>query len=104
MSRHICVATTRLLFVMIGLAQSFQAERATIVNLIILVVILLILFGGAWLLLRWPVYGRRPWNGAPDYPRGLVVTRMISAVPLPTPKGLRGARDGNAWVGRKPHR
>jgi hypothetical protein len=51
------VATTRLLFVMIGLAQSFLGRRATIVNLIILVVILLILFGGGGFYYGGPYVG-----------------------------------------------
>ena len=55
--RHICVATTRFLFVMIGLAQSFPGKRATIVNLIILVVILLILFGGGGFYYGGPYVG-----------------------------------------------
>ena len=53
---HLC-RYTRLLFVMIGLPQSFPAERATIVNLIILVVILLILFGGGGFYYGGPYVG-----------------------------------------------
>jgi hypothetical protein len=55
--RRICVATTHLLFVMIGLAQSFPGGKATIVNLIILVVILLILFGGGGFYYGGPYVG-----------------------------------------------